>query len=152
MSSNSKVDSDLKTKVGVINLLPHSVTIPPNTRIAKFSILIPKQASFIVPIHQSLLITTDSIHSIIDNKTTNNNSNYCPYYNDGFWFATPENCSNATMLSGVQRKIYDTIVNFKKLELFDPTKDAKNRNEFLNKFNWKTLSSRKSNAKKWKTF
>ena len=148
MSSISKVDSNLKTKVGVINLLPHSVTIPPNTRIAKFTILTPKQASFIVPIHPSLLNTTDSIHSIIESKTTNNNSNYCPYYNDGFWFATPENRPNATMLSGGQRKIYDTIVNFKKLELLDPTKDAKNRNEFLNKFNWKNSEFTKIERKK----
>ena len=78
MSSISKVDSNLKTKVGVINLLPHSVTIPPNTRISKFTILTPKQASLIVPIHKSFLNTTDSIHSIIENKTTKNNTNHCP--------------------------------------------------------------------------
>ena len=38
MSSISKVDSNLKTKLRVINLLPHSVTIPPNTRNSQFSL------------------------------------------------------------------------------------------------------------------
>ena len=92
MSLIGKVDSNLKTKVGVINLLPHNVTITPGTKRAKFTILTKKQASFIVPIHPSLLNITDSRHSKIDNKRTNNNSNYCSNYNYGFWFATPENC------------------------------------------------------------
>ena len=138
--------------MGVINLLPHKVTIPPNTRIGNFTILTPKQASFIIPIHPSLINTTESTHSNLENKSTNNKSNYCPYYNDGFWFATPENCPNATTLSGVQRKIYDTIVNFKKLELLDPTKDTKSRNELLNKFYWKNTDFTKYERKKWKTF
>ena len=148
MSTISKVDNNLNTKVGVINLLPHKVTIPQSTRIGKFTILTPKQASFIIPIHPSLLNTTESTHSILENKSTNNKSNYCPYYNDGFWFATPENCPNATTLSGVQRKIYDTKVNFKKLELLDPTKDTKSRNEFLNKFYWKNTDFTKIERKK----
>ena len=68
MSSISNVDSSVRTKVGVFNLLPHSVTITPNTRIPKFIVLTPKQASFIVPVHPSLLNITDTIPLVIEKK------------------------------------------------------------------------------------
>ena len=66
-----------------------------------------------------------------------------PIFGDSdFWFPTPETCSDPSFLTGLHRKIYQTLVSLKTAEKLDPTLDAAQRPEFLNHFNWeKTILS-----------
>ena len=53
MSSINELNDKCRTKIGVINLNPHSVTISAKNRPAKFIILTPKQSEYLKPIpHQ----------------------------------------------------------------------------------------------------
>ena len=54
MSSNSKLDGNCRTHIGILNLNPNKITITAKTRVEKFEVLTSKQASFIKPIHPSL--------------------------------------------------------------------------------------------------
>ena len=53
------------------------------------------------------------------------------------WFATPENTPDPSILTSTNKRIYDLIVECRRAEELDPTKNAAMRAEFLGKFNWK---------------
>ena len=62
MSSMNRLDENLRTAVGIINLNLYPVTISAKTRIAKFVIMTPTQASNINSIPPCLLSSiTDSL-------------------------------------------------------------------------------------------
>ena len=151
MSSINELNDKCHTKIGVINLNPHSVTISAKTRLAKFIILTPKQSECLKPIPPSILINSicPSLNTFITDKT----KNHFKTYNDGYWFPTPENCSNPTKLTGIEKRIYDALINLKQDELLDPTLNKDNRDQFLQKLIWKNsfFFPRNKNIK-WKTY
>ena len=53
-----------------------------------------------------------------------------------FWFATPDNCSDPSKLSKIEREIYDQLVEFRKLEQRNPQASEEDRKDFLAKFDW----------------
>ena len=125
------------TAVGVINLNPYPVTISAKTRIAKFVIMTPTQASNINSIHPCLLSSiTDSLseYDFRKQKSSVMQQNWMP--RDKFWLPTPENCLNGENLQGVWKTIYYTLKKLKQQEQLDATMDAENRNKSLSKFYW----------------
>ena len=131
-SSINKLDSQRRTKIGILNLNPFTVTISPRTQIAKFIFLTPNQANYIDPIEPSI------ISSITENKIFNENKRSSRTWipTDNFLFPTPENCHENSKLTGVWKKIYDTVVKLRQDEKLDPTVDKENRTKFLSKFDW----------------
>ena len=98
-SSINKLDNHQRTKIGILNLNPFTVTINPRTRIAKFILLTPNQANYIYPFEPSIL------SSITENKVFPENQNKPIFQTwvptDNFWFPTPENCHDNSKLTGV---------------------------------------------------
>ena len=133
MSSISRIDSTFRTKIVIINLQPYKITVSPQTRIGKFQLVTQKQASYLLPIHPSIIDCYKELNTVIETKQTSEMDNYT---SKNFWFATPENCGDPSTLNGIQKTIYDTIKRFKQLELLDPTINQENKKQFLEKFNW----------------
>ena len=150
MSSFSKLDRNCRTHIGIMNINPNKITITAKTRVAKFEVLTSKQASFIKPIHPSLC-------SLIKNHEQDNNYPKSAQHmrqqafherSDGFWFPTPENCKDASKLIGVEKKIYEYLMEFKEEEMLDPNINDTKRKQFLSKFNWNKSIFNTSQKKK----
>ena len=150
MSSINELNDKCRTKIGVINLSPYSVTICAKTRVAIFIILTPKQSEYLKPLQPSIL--NNSICPSLNTLITDENKNVFKTYNDGFWFPTPENCSNPTKLTGIEKRIYDALKNLKQDEMLIPTLNKDNREQFLQKFNWKNSIFSKEQKKKMENF
>ena len=133
LSSISRIDSTFRTKIGIINLMPYKITVSPQTRIGKFQLVTQNQASYLLPMHPSIIDCYKELNTVIETKQTSEMDNYA---SKNFWFGTPEYCGDPTTLNGIQKTIYDTIKRFKQLELLDPTIKQENKKQFLQKFNW----------------
>ena len=96
-----KLDKDNKVKLGVINVLPHKVTIQKNTSIARITILTAKQADYLQPVDPALLANyfEDNITSLISDSETPNYTSP-----DRHWFPTPENCAHPEKLEGIHKE------------------------------------------------
>ena len=98
--SINKLDPHQKTKIGILNLNPFTVTINPQTRIEKFILLTTNQGNYIYPIEPSVLssITENKVFRETQNKPTF--QTWVP--TDNFWFPTHENCHDNSKLIGVK--------------------------------------------------
>ena len=128
----------LKTKqdvsLAILNVLPHKVTFQKNSVIARITILTPKQAEYLQPINPQLLsnyFNQNIIVLIQDSEIKVSPST------DELWFPTPENCSNPETLTGIEKRIYDEIVQLKKEEKLDSISKALDKQKFLAQFPWK---------------
>ena len=101
----------------------NKITITAKSRVVKFEVLTPKQASLIKPIHPSLC-------SLVKNHEHDNSYPKSAQYlrqqafherSDGFWFPTPENCTEASKFIGVEKKIHESLMKFNEEEMLDPT-------------------------------
>ena len=101
----------------------------PQTPNAKFQLVTPKQASYLLPIHPSRIECHTDSNTIIEKIPTHRRDNYSA----AIWFATPENCNDSSKLNGIRKTIFNTIKRFKQLELLDPTINEENRNQLLEK-------------------
>ena len=95
--------------------------------------LVGRQASYLLPIHPSIIDCYKELNTVIETKQTSEVDNYT---SKKFWCATPENCGDPSTLNGIQKTIYDTIKRFKQLELLDPTINQENKKQLLEKINW----------------
>ena len=50
------------------------------------------------------------------------------------WYPTPETCDDPTKLNKLERRIYDEIIELRRIESLDPTKNAEMREKFLSEF------------------
>ena len=138
MSSTSKLDRNCRTHFGNMNFNPNKITITAKTRSMKFEVLTSKQASFIKPIHPSLC-------SLIKNHANENGFPESTQYlrkqgfhesSDGFWLTTPENYKDASKLIGVEKKIYEFLMKFKKKKRLIQPLITPNENNSLENLFW----------------
>ena len=120
--------------LAILNLLPHKVTVQKNSVIARITILTPKQAEYLQPINPQLLSNyfNQNINALIQDSEIKVSPS-----TDELWFPTPENCSNPETLTGIEKRIYDEIVQLKKEEKLDPISNALDKQKFLAQFPWK---------------
>ena len=120
--------------LAILNVLPHKVTVQKNSVIARITILTPKQAEYLQPINPQLLSNyfNQNINALIQDSEIKVSPS-----TDELWFPTPENCSNPETLTGVEKRIYDEIVQLKKEEKLDPISNALDKQKFLAQFPWK---------------
>ena len=157
-SSISKATEDDLLPVGLINLAGNPVTINPKTAVGKFKILSTQQIEFLTPIDPKVLAVVNEksntrdeavrvlsaiygmSHKIHRQKRKNvvGSINLLeePEGTREFWFATPETCDDPSRLSKIERKMYDQLVEFKKLEQRNPQTSEEDRKYVLSKFNW----------------
>ena len=76
MSSISRIDSTFRTKIGIINLQPYEITVSPQTRIGKFQLVTQKKASYLLPIHPSIIDCYKELNTVIETKQTSEMDNY----------------------------------------------------------------------------
>ena len=128
-----KLNKDNQTSLGVLNILPHNITISNNTQVARVTILTPKQAAYLQPINPALLTNyfNEQVNTLIADSTTK----VFPS-KDPFWFPTPENCQEPEKLTGIHKRIYDEICKLKSQEKLDPINSEKDRQHFLQQFPW----------------
>ena len=120
--------------LAILNVLPHKVTVRKNSVIARITILTPKQAEYLQPINPQLLSNyfNQNINALIQDSEIKVSPS-----TDELWFPTPENCSNPETLPGIEKRIYDEIVQLKKQEKLDPISNALDKQKFLAQFPWK---------------
>ena len=120
--------------LAILNVLPHKVTVQKNSVIARITILTPKQAEYLQPINPQLLSNyfNQNINALIQDSEIKVSPS-----TDELWFPTPENCSNPGTLTGIEKRIYDEIVQLKKEEKLDPISNALDKQKFLAQFPWK---------------
>ena len=120
--------------LAILNVLPHKVTVQKNSVIARITILTPKQAEYLQPINPQLLSNyfNQNINALIQDSEIKVSPS-----TDELWFPTPENCSNPEILTGIEKCIYDEIVQLKKEEKLDPISNALDKQKFLAQFPWK---------------
>ena len=128
-----KFDSKKQVSLGILNLLPHQVTVQKNAQVAKVTILTASQAQYLQPVNPEIL--TDHLNKSINGLIADSENKVYPS-NDEFWFPTPENCPNPETLTGIQKRIYDEIVALKKREQLNPAKNLADRETFLAQFPW----------------
>ena len=150
-SSLSKENEKGLFPVGMINLTGQKRTISPKTMVGKLKLLTPQQVEFLTPIDPAILnmifrhakSVKEADDALAELYNLNVPANGIGRLNlldetDGrdFWFPTPETCEHPELLKGVEKKIYDAIVNFQKLEKLNPLNSPEEREEFLAKFVW----------------
>ena len=137
-SSLSKITHN-QTPLAFLNCTTNIITLPKDTTVGNFTILTPKQSQYLQPIDPAILST---ISPLSLNELIHADENSPIFGESDFWFPTPETCSDPSSLTGLHRKIYQTLVSLKTAEKLDPTLDATQRQAFLNHFNWeKTILS-----------
>jgi hypothetical protein len=104
----------------------------------------PNQASMLLPMNPHLIanMEADDLDNItrkrggsrLWRKKTMNNS--WGFNSKDHWFPTPENCPDPSLLTGINRTIYDTLCEFKEKEKIDPSRNANERKQFLDNFDW----------------
>ena len=102
-----KLHEENKASFGVINVLPHKVTVPKYLSIARIIFLTAKQADYFQPTDIAFL--TNYFSQTINSHTSDHEM---PAYTstEKHWFHTPGNCSNLERLKGINSCIYDEIV------------------------------------------
>ena len=128
-----KFDAKKQVAVGILNLLPHQVTVKKNAQVAKVTILTSFQAQYLQPVNSEIL--SDHFHKSINCLIADSEHTVYPS-NDEFWFPTPENCLNPETFTGIQKRIYDEIVALKKREKLNLAKNLADRETFLAQFLW----------------
>ena len=147
-SSLSKITHN-QTPLAFLNCTTNIITLLKDTTVGNFTILTPKQPQYLQPVDPAILST---ISPLSLNELIHADEN-CPIFGESdFWFPSPETCSDPSSLTGLHRKIYQTLVSFKTAEKLDPTLDATQRQAFLNHFNWKKLFCRSLNENKLKLY
>ena len=128
-SSLSKLKNS-ETEIALLNVTPIAITVAKDTAIAKFTILTAKQAEHIQPIDPSLCSLDNfqlnelvTIHEKVDPKNE-------------FWFPTPETCSSSQNLTGIRKRIFETLLELKQLEKLGPLQSQGEKLKFLSNFNW----------------
>ena len=126
-----KIDEQKQVSLGILNILPHKVTVSKNAAVAKVTILTAKQAQYLHPISPELLTDhlTKSVYGLIADSETKVYPS-----TDKFWFPTPENCTNPESLTGIHKRIDEEIVALKERETLQPDKDQADREKILSQF------------------
>ena len=120
--------------LAILNVLPHKVTVQKNSVIARITILTPKQAEYLQSINPQLLSNylNQNINALIQDS-----ENKVSPSTDELWFPTYENCSNTETLTGIEKRIYDEIVQLGKEEKQDYISNPSGKQKFLAQFPWK---------------
>ena len=108
------------TLILVLDLNPHMVTIPKDTNVAKFSLLSCSEMKFMKPVPTSLLSLPENelnkaISSLFSEPCSSSHTLAEPT-----WFPTPETCEDPSRLNPLEKKIYDQLLDFKRLESARP--------------------------------
>ena len=53
-----------------------------------------------------------------------------PFPKNEFWFPTPETCSSSQNLTGIHKRIFETLVELKQLEKLDPLQSQEEKLKF----------------------
>ena len=136
-SSLSRIDENGLTTIAAINVQPYMITIPAKTIVATFKLLTPEQAEHLVPLEPALLQSEDlqnNLQNLIEIKNKTDASK--PKHAEKLWFPTPETCKDPSRLNKIERRIYDSLCDFKLKQELDPKRSEQERLEFLTKFNW----------------
>ena len=119
-SSLVKLDDTKRTPIGFFRVTSTIITVPKDTKIAKFFILTPKQASYIQPLNAELFTEhlNHSIHKLISADPNIGNK---PRSNNALGFLTPQISGNSHKPTGISERFYDELLELKEQEQLDPT-------------------------------
>ena len=130
-----------ETFLSILNLNPHPITIPQDTLVARFSILTLTESNYLKPIPPELLTLPEA--DFENNISALFEKNAPPNYrfDDAEWFPTPQNCPDPTNLNPIERKIFNQLTEFRKMETIDPKNNENDRKFFLSQFDffWKSI-------------
>ena len=133
MSSLSRIDDKGRIPIGIINISPHTVTIPKGTKIAYFKRLLETKSDFLQPLDPTRLRIAGEIQAG-DYRINQEEFNALTTREATFWFPTPESCENPEELTGIRKAIYTKLKEFKELEKLNPKKSTEQKQKFLTNF------------------
>ena len=119
--------------IQITNPTQQVCTIRKGTAVASFKILTPNQAKYVKempPTHINLLQRFPEDAEAVVNQLFREQNEVL----NRKWYPTPETCSDPTKLNPLERRIYDEIIELRKIESLDPTKNEQMREEFLSNF------------------
>ena len=108
-------------------------TIRKGTAVAIFKILTPNQAKYVnemPPTHINLLQRFPEDAEAVVNQLFREQNEVLSRK----WYPTPDTCSDPTKLNKLERRIYDEIIELRRIESLDPTKKEETREQFLSEF------------------
>ena len=125
--------------IHVNNFTDHPFTLKKGTHVANFSVLTPEQMKYVrqvdpVSTWHLLQADNDNAAHYVSSLLKTNKS---PESTERYWFPTPENPGNVTEHTPVQKRIYQELLTFQKLEQLNPQADPESRKTFLDNFDWK---------------
>ena len=113
-------------------------TLPVDTHMADFRVLIPEQIKRIKPVDPSTL--TFMMHQHMENTNLYLNqlmkTNQSSDLQETFWFPTPEQPGDPTTYTLIQLRISDELTELKQLEQLNPNNNEESRKKFLDHFDW----------------
>ena len=141
-SSIDKLQKNEPLFMIAINSTEVPIHIRKNSSVATFSVLTPEQARYLIPLEPKLIQSenekrnTKQISKSIE-KTARGEINHITIQSDSeFWFPTPENVEDPSRLAGLEKRIYDELISFRKLETIRPAENGEDRKTFLRSFKW----------------
>ena len=96
----------------------------------------PKQAQYLVPIHPIFFISRHRPRHIFEKLKTMFINGLDQTSEEHYWFPTPETCSDASNLKGIEKTIYEQLAKCKKEENLNPKRDEQSKTEFLSKLSF----------------
>ena len=112
-------------------------TIPLDTHIADFKKLTPEQIKYIQPVDPALLkfvilhVDTSEIYLNELLKVPSQNQEQ-----ETYWFPTPEEPGDPTTYTAIKQRIYDELLELRRLEKLNPQDDEESCESFLSNFDW----------------
>ena len=139
-STIDKMLNDKPIQLFAINTTEIPITIERNTLPATFTIITPEQARYLIPLEPKLLEnnnlskTRKTISKHIDKVAKGKLNHITINHNAKYWFPTPETTENPSKVSGLEKRIYEELIRFKKRESIRPLDNADDRKTFLDSF------------------
>ncbi len=121
-----------------MNLNEHDFKVPKGLSIARLTVLTLEQTKHLAPIDVNLYNFLERQHPGEMENFINQLTQGPPdeYSHQKFWFPTPEDKPDLTKLNGMERRIYDEILEFKEAEGLNPQNSAEEKQKFLDNFVW----------------
>ena len=141
-STINKMLKDKPIHLMAINTTEVPITIERNTLPATFTIITPEQARYLIPLEPKLLETdnfsktTKTISKHIEKVAKGQLNHITINHNAKYWFPTPETTEDPSKLTGLEKRIYEELIRFKKREYIRPLDNVEDRKTFLDSFNW----------------
>ena len=140
-SSLDAFNSDNEVYLGIINASPNLVLLPEDLKIAKFSILTPEQANYLLPVEPAIL-AQQKFHKHNSQLLKDNNYNrqhrVKAQQSETFWLPTTETRERPDKLNGIEKTTFLQLQEIREKEKLKHFSSNEDRVKFLKQILWES--------------